>query len=80
MFNKIRGPYEKWEVKLLASKYRDFFVISDTHEWVIYKKWNRKMPSILGSISEVEMPPSSVSILICNIKRYFKRRVFWDHH
>ena len=82
MFDKVRGPYEKWEVKLFASKYRDFFVLSDTGQWVAYKKWNGVMNAVIKDVDNlfVDDKPSGLSMFFSELKRYIKRNVFKDHH
>jgi len=82
LLGKARGPYEKWEIKLFASKYRDFFVFSDSGDWVAYKKWDGAMATSLNDIEKafVYVEPSRSNQLLVGFKRFIKRNIFRDHH
>lgn len=79
LLKEIRGPYELWEVKILASKYRDFHVYSENKGWVEYRKWDKNIPDS-GNVSKPESMPTKFKSNKVQLMRYIKRKLFLDHH
>ena len=74
--DRIRGPFSLWEIKLLATKYRDFFIYLGNQQWVAYGNWdgrvvNEDRPSCIPKL------PQKHSI---KAKRFIKRRILRDCH
>ena len=79
VLGNILGPYERWEIKLLATKYRDFQIFIGNGNWVPFKKWDKQMPCHIIDTT-LPLPPSNYMKNTTKIKRYVKRIIFKDHH
>tara|TARA_B100001093_G_scaffold445692_1_gene449465 strand:- start:10435 stop:10692 length:258 start_codon:yes stop_codon:yes gene_type:complete len=76
LLDRIRGPFELWEIKLMATKYRDFFIYTGNGVWVPYRRWN-------GLISCEEKPvsqPEFKSKKRLEVLRFLKRSVLRNCH
>lgn len=74
--NQIRGPLDKWELKLISTKYRDFLIFAERNIWVEYKQWD-------GKIGSSDIPPPIPHIVKQRkvlLKRFFKRLIFRNCH
>lgn len=76
---ELRGPFEIWELKLLASKYRDFHVYLGGGKWIAYKKWSKSRCSIVD-LSPPFSPPEKLESFRVKCLRYIKRNIMRDHH
>ena len=38
---KSLGPLEAWEVSMIASKYRNFFIFHSEFGWIYFPKWKK---------------------------------------
>lgn len=76
-FNRIRGPFSPWEIKLLATKYRDFSIYLGDGRWVAYKEWEGTIGG--GTGSPTQAPTHSHTFLV-RTKRFIKRRLLRNCH
>lgn len=76
---ELKGPYEMWEINLIASKYRDFFIFSG--ELNIWKKFNvwKHTDSKLKTLKPI-INPDIKKIFFLKVKRTLKRNFLKNHH
>lgn len=77
--DRIRGPLPDWEIKLTASKYREFFVYIGEKGWVDYNTWKNL---IVQQCTDAEplKPPHKSSLNLMMFRRFLKRTLGKDHH
>jgi len=77
MQDKVRGPFSDWEVKLICSKYRDFFVCQEEGVWNKYRS-DIDLKSI--DVEKPKIMPDNIQIKKVGLYRFVKRKVFGDNH
>lgn len=77
MRGKLMGPLDKWEISIISSKYRNFFIYNCNKKWVHFSKWDKKYTEFANKPFN---KPNSFMIEYRFLLHTIKRNLFRDKH
>lgn len=77
MNRRVFGLIAAWEVRLTATKCRDFFVYVGEDQWVSYRDWSGEE---YFSFYPPVCIPGTYDYVRVQLKRFIKRNIFKDSH
>ena len=77
MRGKLIGPLDKWEISIISSKYRNFFIYNCNKKWIHFSKWDKNYKE---SARKPDNKPNSFMIKYRFLLHTTKRTLFRDTH